>query len=138
LSNADTVFRQTLLSHVITAKYAAPLMIKKRRGLIVEITEGEFLTGGFNVLHDLVKSGTKALVLHLAEALHKHRVAAIAITPGFLRSEMMLQHFGVTEENWRNGGKKDPNFLESESPLYIGRAVVALALDKKCWRKPAT
>jgi NAD(P)-dependent dehydrogenase (short-subunit alcohol dehydrogenase family) len=135
LANADTVLRQTLLSHVITAKYATPLMIKKRRGLIVEITEGDFLTGGYNVLHDLVKSGTKTLVLHLAEALYKHRVAAIAIAPGFLRSEMMLEHFGVTEENWRDAGKKDSHFLESETPLFIGRAVAALAADKKVFEK---
>jgi NAD(P)-dependent dehydrogenase (short-subunit alcohol dehydrogenase family) len=82
-------------------------------------------------LHDLVKSAHKELAYRMAEELRKHRVAAIAITPGFLRSESMLEHFGVTEENWRDGGKKDPNFLESESPLFIGRAVAALAQDRK-------
>ena len=59
----------------------------------------------------------------------------VAITPGFLRSEKMLEHFGVTEKNWRDGGKKDKNFLESESPLYIGRAVAALAADPKILKR---
>ena len=59
-----------------------------------------------------------------------HRIAALAVTPGYLRSESMLQHFGVTEENWRDAGKKDPNFLESETPLFVGRAVAALAADR--------
>jgi hypothetical protein len=62
-------------------------------------------------------------------------VAAVAITPGYLRSERMLEHFGVTEENWREGGKKDPTFLQSESPLFIGRAVAALAADPKVLKK---
>jgi NAD(P)-dependent dehydrogenase (short-subunit alcohol dehydrogenase family) len=131
LQNADAVLRQCLLSHVITAKYAAPMMIGKRRGLIVEVTEGDMPLGGGNVLHDLVKSSLKGFAVRMAEELRKHRVAAIAITPGFLRSESMLQRFGVTEQNWRDGGKKDKNFLESESPLFIGRAVGALAQDRK-------
>ena len=65
----------------------------------------------------------------MAGELRTHRVAAVSITPGFLRSESMLEHFGVTEANWRDAGKKDPNFLESESPLFVGRAVAALAAD---------
>jgi hypothetical protein len=65
----------------------------------------------------------------MAAELKPHGVAAIAITPGFLRSEAMLEGFGVTEANWRDGGKKDPNFLESETPLFVGRAVAALAQD---------
>src|SRR5262245_25357768 len=65
----------------------------------------------------------------MAMELHEHGVAAVAITPGFLRSEAMLEGFGVTEANWRDGGKKDKNFLESESPLFVGRAVAALAAD---------
>jgi hypothetical protein len=67
----------------------------------------------------------------MATELCEHGVTAIAITPGFLRSESMLQHFGVTEANWRDGGKQDSNFLESESPLFVGRAVAALAQDPK-------
>jgi len=67
----------------------------------------------------------------MATELRSHGVAAVSITPGFLRSESMLEHFGVTEDNWRDGGKKDVNFLQSESPLFVGRAVAALAQDPK-------
>ncbi|MCI0459549.1 MAG: SDR family NAD(P)-dependent oxidoreductase [Gemmataceae bacterium] len=132
LSRGLEALQQAVLSHVITAKYAAPLMIRHRRGLMVEITEGDcFLGGSGNVLHDLAKSSVKQLAFRMAEELRKHRVAALAITPGFLRSESMLEHFGVTEENWREGGKKDANFLQSESPLFVGRAIAALAQDRK-------
>ena len=123
------MLRQTVLSHAITAKHAAPLMIERRRGLIVEVTEGDMLWSGGNVLSSLVKSAFTLLAFRLAEELRTHRVAAVAITPGYLRSETMLEHYGVTEENWRDGAKQDPNFLESETPLFIGRAVAALAQD---------
>lgn len=131
LSNSVAAIRQTVVSHIITAQHAARLMIEKRRGLIVEVTEGDLLFGGGNVVHDIVKTSLKALAVRMSEELRKHRVAAIAITPGYLRSESMLERFGVTPENWRDGGKKDVNFLESESPLFIGRAVAALAQDRK-------
>src|SRR5258708_2842362 len=71
----------------------------------------------------------------MAEDLLKHRVAAVAIAPGFLRSEVMLDHFGVTEANWRDGAKKDPNFLHSETPFFVGRAIAALAADPKVLEK---
>ena len=67
----------------------------------------------------------------MAPQLHPYGITAIAITPGFLRSESMLEHKGVTRDNWRDAGKKDPNFLESESPLFVGRAVAALANDPR-------
>ncbi len=129
LNNADTVFRQSLLSHIITAKYAAPLMIRRRRGVIVEVTENDILSAGGNPMSQSVKLGLKGLALNMATELRPHNVAAMAITPGFLRSEAMLQHMGITEANWRDGGKEDRNFLESESPLFVGRAVAALAQD---------
>jgi len=129
LINADAIFRQSLVSHIITAKYAAPIMIRERRGLIVEVTESDILGGGGNPMAQVVKLGLKGLALNMATELRPHRVAAIAITPGFLRSESMLQRMGVTEGNWRDAGKKDKNFLESESPLFVGRAVAALAQD---------
>ncbi len=131
LQNGAAVLRNGLLSHIITAKYAAQLMVPKRRGLIVEVTENDLLFGGGNILAQVVKFALKGLAVLLAEDLRKHRIAAVAITPGFLRSESMLEHFGVTEASWRDGGKKDPNFLESESPLFVGRAVAALAADRK-------
>lgn len=89
--------------------------------------EGDLLFSSGNVLAQVVKFALKGLTVTMAEELRPHRVAALAITPGFLRSETMLQRFGVTAENWREGGKQDKNFLESESPLFIGRAVAALA-----------
>ena len=129
LTNAELGLRQALISHIITAKHAARLMIRKRRGLIVEVTENDLLLAGGNVLAQIVRFSHKALTTFWAAELWKYRVAAVAITPGFLRSERMLEYFGVTEENWRDAGAKDKNFLESESPLFVGRAVVALALD---------
>jgi NAD(P)-dependent dehydrogenase (short-subunit alcohol dehydrogenase family) len=132
LSYVTEGLRQAVVSHLITAKHAVPLMMKKRRGLIVEVTEGDWLiSGSGNVMRDLTKAGHKALALWFADALRSRGIAAVAITPGFLRSEMMLDHFGVTEATWRNAGKKDPHFLHSESPLFVGRAVAALAGDTK-------
>jgi NAD(P)-dependent dehydrogenase (short-subunit alcohol dehydrogenase family) len=128
-SNADTIFRQALTSHVITAKHAARLMIRAKRGLIVEVTEGDLLGAGGNPFTQTVKVGLKMLALNMAAELAEHGVAAVAITPGFLRSEAMLERLGVDEGNWREAGKRDPNFLESETPLFVGRAVAALAAD---------
>ena len=129
LTNADQVLRQALVSHIITAKHVAPHMIERRRGLIVEVTESDVLGGGGNPLAWSVKTSIKGLALFMAAELHAHNVTSVAITPGFLRSETMLEGFGVTEANWRDAGEKDRNFLESESPLYVGRAVAALAQD---------
>lgn len=132
LEHGTEALRQTILTHLVTAKHAAPLMIERRRGLIVEVTEGDTVFGGGgNALSDVAKSALKGFAARMAAELRTHRVTAVSITPGFLRSEAMLQHFGVTEATWRDGGRKDPNFLESESPLFVGRAVVALAADRK-------
>lgn len=129
LENGDAIFRNCILSHIITAKHAAPLMIRAKRGLIVEVTENDILPAGGNPLTQTVKLAQKGLALTMAAELHSHNVAAVAITPGFLRSESMLERQGVNEENWRDAGKRDSNFLESESPLYVGRAVASLAAD---------
>ncbi len=129
LDNGDAIFRNCILSHIITSKHAAPLMIRARRGLIVEVTENDILSAGGNPLTQTVKFALKGLALNMASELHPYNVAAVGITPGFLRSESMLEHQGVTEENWRDAGKNDPNFLASESPLYVGRAVAGLAAD---------
>lgn len=136
LGKGEAILRQATLSHVITAKYAARLMVAARRGLLVEVTENDILMGGSgNVLAQIVKLAHKALAAIFATELRPHGVAAVAITPGFLRSESMLDHFGVTEANWREGGKKDANFLESESPLFVGRAVAALAGDANVMKR---
>ena len=129
LAHADEILRQAPTSRIITAKHAALAMMRARRGLIVEVTENDLLGLGGNPMAHVVRVAQKALPLHWAAELEPHGIAVVSLTPGFLRSESELQHFGVTEANWRDAGKKDKNFLESESPLYVGRAVAALAAD---------
>ena len=102
-------------------------MMPARRGLIVEVTENDMIGGG-SPMSQAVKMAQKVLPLFWAAELATRGITVIAVTPGFLRSESMLE-FGVTEGNWRHGGKKDANFLQSESPLFVGRAVAALAAD---------
>ena len=131
VKHSDAIFRQAIVSHIITAKHAAPIMMRGRRGLIVEVTENDMLHAGGNPMTQTVKLGLKGLALNMAAELKPHGVAAVALTPGFLRSESMLEHHKVTEANWRDAGKQDRNFLESESPLFVGRAVAALAQDPK-------
>jgi NAD(P)-dependent dehydrogenase (short-subunit alcohol dehydrogenase family) len=135
LQNGEAMLRQSLLSHIITARHASPLMMRARRGLIVEVTENDQLMAGANPVAQAVKFAIKGFALNAATELEPHGIAVIAITPGFLRSESMLEYFGVTESNWREGGEKDRNFLESESPLFVGRAVAALAADRHVMRR---
>src|SRR5687768_11006197 len=129
LTKADAIYRQGLTSRIITAKHAALAMMPAKRGLIVEVTENDMIGGGGNPMAQTVKMAQKVLPLFWAAELAPHGIAVMAITPGFLRSESMLQHMGVTEDNWREAGEEDPNFLESESPLFVGRAIAALAAD---------
>jgi NAD(P)-dependent dehydrogenase (short-subunit alcohol dehydrogenase family) len=131
LKSADVIYRQALTSRIITAKHAALAMMGAKRGLIVEVTESDIIGGGGNPMAQAVKMAQKVLPLLWAAELAPHRVSVVAITPGFLRSESMLQHLEVTEDNWRDAGKKDSNFLQSESPLFVGRAIAALAADPK-------
>jgi NAD(P)-dependent dehydrogenase (short-subunit alcohol dehydrogenase family) len=131
LGTAEAIFRQCLTSRIITAKHAALAMMRARRGLIVEVTESDMIGGGGNPMSQSVKMAQKVLPLLWAAELAPHGIAVMAVTPGFLRSESMLQHFGVTEDNWREAGRKDSNFLQSESPLFVGRAIAALAADPK-------
>jgi NAD(P)-dependent dehydrogenase (short-subunit alcohol dehydrogenase family) len=131
LTTADAIFRQAITSRIMTAKHAALTMMRARRGLIVDVTENDMIGGGGNPMAQVAKMAQKVLPLMWAAELAPHGVAAIAITPGFLRSESMLQHFGVTEDNWQDAGKEDSNFLQSESPLFVGRAIAALAGDPK-------
>jgi NAD(P)-dependent dehydrogenase (short-subunit alcohol dehydrogenase family) len=131
LTKADAIYRQGLTSRIITAKHAALAMMPAKRGLIVEVTENDMIGGGGNPMAQTVKMAQKVLPLFWAAELAPHGVSVLAITPGFLRSESMLQNLGVTEDNWRDAGKQDPNFLESESPLFVGRAIAALAADPK-------
>jgi NAD(P)-dependent dehydrogenase (short-subunit alcohol dehydrogenase family) len=122
-------------THIITSHYAAPLLIAQRQGLIVEITDGDTLDYRGNFYYDLAKTSVIRLAFAMAEDLRPYNVAALAVTPGFLRSEAMLEHFGVTEANWQEGAKTDPNFISSETPFFVGRAVAALAADPNVMQK---
>jgi NAD(P)-dependent dehydrogenase (short-subunit alcohol dehydrogenase family) len=124
------------LSHIITSYFAAPLLIENGRGLIVEVTEGtSYELREFNFYYDLEKAINIRLAQSLAHQLRKHKIAVVSLTPGFLRSEAMLDHFGVSEENWRDAIKHQWDFAYSETPFYIGKAVVALACDRKIMSK---
>jgi len=116
-------------THAITSWHAVPLMVAQRRGLVVEVTDGAGGDYRGSFFYDLAKSSVIRLALAQAHELRPHGVAAVALTPGFLRSEAMLDHFGVTEGDWREAARQDPHFIASETPAYIGRAVVALAAD---------
>jgi NAD(P)-dependent dehydrogenase (short-subunit alcohol dehydrogenase family) len=116
-------------THAITSWHAVPLMVAQRRGLVVEVTDGAGGDYRGSFFYDLAKSSVIRLALAQAHELRPHGVAAVALTPGFLRSEAMLDHFGVTERDWREAARQDPHFIASETPAYIGRAVVALAAD---------
>ena len=121
--------RNAVQSHIITSWYAAPLMVQRRSGLIIEITDGITDRYRGSLFYDLVKASVIRLALAQAEELRPHNVAALALSPGFLRSEAMLDGFGVTEDTWRDAIAQHPDFAASETPHYIGRAVVALASD---------
>ncbi|MEK3720160.1 SDR family oxidoreductase [Paenibacillus sp. FSL H8-0034] len=122
-------------AHMVTSYYAAPLMIARNKGLIIEITDGFDYRYRGNLYYSLAKISAIHLAQSMAAELREHRVAAVSLTPGFLRSEAMLDHFGVTEANWRDAAKADPHFLISETPYYVGRAVAALAADSNVLEK---
>lgn len=123
------LLRRAVETHVITSRYALPLMVARKSGLVVEVTDGNTARYRGSFFYDMAKSAVIRLAVAQAAELRPHGVAAVSLTPGFLRSEALLEHFGVTEANWRDGAAKDPNFAHSETPAYLGRAVVALAAD---------
>jgi NAD(P)-dependent dehydrogenase (short-subunit alcohol dehydrogenase family) len=130
LAKGRTLLERALWSHIVTARYGLPLMIARNRGLIVEITDGDFVGYRGAFFYDLAKLGAIRLAYAYSVELRRHSgITALAVTPGFLRSESMLERFGVSEANWRDAGKQDPHFLESETPAFVGRAVAALAAD---------
>ncbi len=116
-------------SHIITSRLAVPLMVERNAGLVVEVTDGDTLGYRGNLFYDLAKNAVIRLAYAMAADLHAHHVTAVALTPGMMRSEAVLDHFGVTEANWRDAIDMDPYFAESETPCYVGRAVAALAAD---------
>lgn len=129
LENGLKMQAQAVHTHLITSWYAAPLMVKRPPGLILEITDGVSSSYRGSLFYDLAKASVIRLALAQAEELRRYGIAAIALTPGFLRSEAILDGFGVTEANWRDAITKNKDFAASETPSYIGRAVVALAGD---------
>ncbi|TDC38923.1 SDR family oxidoreductase [Micromonospora sp. KC213] len=133
LDNGFRTLQLAVHTHLITSHFALPLLIRNPGGLVVEIGDG---TKAYNDEHyrlsafyDLAKTCVNRLGFVLAEELKPHGCTAVALTPGWLRSEAMLEHFGVTEENWRDAIAKEPDFVISETPAYVGRAVAALAAD---------
>jgi len=120
-------------THAITSHFALPLLIATPGGLVVEVTDG---TDAYNVDHyrvsffyDLAKASVNRMAFALAHELAPHRATALSLTPGWLRSEAMLDAYGVTEVNWRDATKRSPHFAISETPAFVGRAVAALAQD---------
>ena len=135
LDKGFQMMRSGIDTHIITSRYSAPLMVTQKSGLIVEITDGDSPGYRGELFYDLVKSSVIRLAYGMAEELRPHGVTALAVTPGFLRSEAMLDHFGVTEDNWQEGAKRDPHFIASETPYFVGRAVAALAADPNVAQK---
>jgi NAD(P)-dependent dehydrogenase (short-subunit alcohol dehydrogenase family) len=124
------------ISHLITSYYGVPLMVNNKGGLIVEVTDGiNYELREFNFYYDLEKAINIRLAQSLARQLRPYKIAVVSLTPGFLRSEEMLSHFNVTEENWHEAIQHDRHFAYSETPIYIGKAVVALACDKRVLQK---
>jgi NAD(P)-dependent dehydrogenase (short-subunit alcohol dehydrogenase family) len=127
-------------THLITSHFALPLLIRRPGGLVVEMTDG---TREYNAAHyrlsafyDLAKSAVLRLAFSQAEELKPFGCAAVALTPGWMRSEMMLEHYGVTEANWHEAAATNPHFAAiSESPRFVGRAVAALAADSDVNRR---
>jgi NAD(P)-dependent dehydrogenase (short-subunit alcohol dehydrogenase family) len=120
-------------THAITSHFAIPLLIKSPGGLVVEMTDGtnEYNATNYRVsfFYDLAKAAVSRMAFALAHELQPHGGTAVLLTPGWLRSEAMLDAYGVTESNWRDATKTTPHFAISESPAYVGRAVAALAQD---------
>jgi NAD(P)-dependent dehydrogenase (short-subunit alcohol dehydrogenase family) len=140
LDNGFANLRNAIHTHIITNHYAASLMIESAKesaqpGLIVEIGDGDSYTYRGHLFYDLVKTTVIRMAFAMARELRRKNVAAVALTPGFLRSEAMLEHFGVTEANWQEAVKKDPNYETSETPLFAGRAIAALAADANLMKK---
>lgn len=120
-------------THAITSHYAIPLLIETPGGLVVEVTDGtdEYNAANYRVsfFYDLAKASVNRMAFALAHELSSHGATALSLTPGWLRSEAMLEAYGVTESNWRDATTRSPHFAISESPAYVGRAVAALAQD---------
>ncbi|MFE6489194.1 SDR family oxidoreductase, partial [Streptomyces sp. NPDC057757] len=127
------LLRLAVETHAITSHHALPLLLRNPGGLVVEMTDGtaEYNRDTYRVsfFYDLAKSSVLRMAFALGHELGPRGATAVALTPGWLRSEMMLEHFDVTEEKWRDALERVPHFGISETPFYVGRAVAALAAD---------
>ncbi|MFH8756373.1 SDR family oxidoreductase [Streptomyces atroolivaceus] len=127
------LLRLAVETHAITSHHALPLLLRGRGGLVVEVTDGtaEYNQETYRVsfFYDLAKSSVLRMAFALGHELGPRGATAVALTPGWMRSEIMLEQFGVTEETWRDALGRVPHFCISETPSYTGRAVVALAAD---------
>jgi NAD(P)-dependent dehydrogenase (short-subunit alcohol dehydrogenase family) len=126
------ILRLAIDTHIITSHAAIPLLIRNPGGLVIEVTDGD---AEFNAtyrgtfFYDLAKVTPHRMALALSQELRDYDATAVSLSPGWIRSEAMLEHFGVSEDNWRDGTAKDPHFCISETPHYVARAAVALAAD---------
>ncbi|MGZ9934557.1 SDR family oxidoreductase [Streptomyces sp. NC-S4] len=132
------LMRLAVETHAITSHFAVPLLLSEPGGLVVEMTDGtaEYNASRYRVsfFYDIAKSSVLRMAFALGHELGPRGATAVALTPGWLRSEMMLDTFGVTEANWRDALAKVPHFAISETPSYVGRAVAALAADPEVAR----
>jgi NAD(P)-dependent dehydrogenase (short-subunit alcohol dehydrogenase family) len=133
LDDGFRLLRLAIDTHIITSHYALPLLIRSPGGLVVEVTDGtaEYNATNYRVsfFYDLAKTAVIRMAFAQAQELAEHNATAVALTPGWLRSEMMLDHYGVSEENWRDALANVPHFAISETPTFVGRAVASLAAD---------
>lgn len=132
------MLRLAIDTHMITSHFALPLLIRNKNGLVIEVTDG---TAEYNeknyrlsLFYDLAKTSVIRMAQSLAHELSPYKCTSVAVTPGWMRSEIMLDHYGVKEENWRDATVKEPHFIISESPRFVGRAVAALAGDPEAAR----
>ncbi|MEV0475098.1 SDR family oxidoreductase [Streptomyces prunicolor] len=132
------LLRLAVETHAITSHHALPLLLRRPGGLVVEMTDGtaEYNRDTYRVsfFYDLAKSSVLRMAFALGHELGPRGATALALTPGWLRSEIMLEQFGVREDNWRDALERVPHFAISETPRYVGRAVAALAADPQVAR----
>jgi NAD(P)-dependent dehydrogenase (short-subunit alcohol dehydrogenase family) len=132
------LLRLAIDTHLITSHFALPLLVRQPGGLVVEVTDGtaEYNADHFrvNLFYDLAKTSVTRIAWGLAQELHSHQGTAVALTPGWMRSEAMLENHSVSESNWREATERTPHFCISESPRFVGRAVAALAADSDVQR----
>ncbi|MFE5210125.1 SDR family oxidoreductase [Streptomyces sp. NPDC056600] len=132
------LLRLAVETHAVTSHFALPLLLRRPGGLVVEMTDG---TAEYNAeryrnsfFYDLAKASVLRMAFSLAHEVGPRGATAVALTPGWMRSEIMLDHFGVAEENWRDAVEREPHFAISETPFFVGRAVAALAADPEVSR----